>query len=130
MRLFAVVFSFLFLFSFVSAQPQILGPYGVSSCLDNDPIPFTVQSLGANFVSPVSSNGANVVLNPPIPGLPQNLFVPDFCLGPYPQSIASDVVCGSNIGISGVQNNAYFVVKDCRFVMNSLSAGCSLGRCV
>ncbi len=110
-------------FNLVPYVPEIYGPYGVSNCNDLDAVPFTWQNLGANY----SSNlGANVLLNPPIPGLPNPLYVPDICTS---GRRASDVVCGINTGIPGIQNYAFFIIQDCRYVTNYYGAICSLGTC-
>jgi len=110
-------------FNLVPYVPEIYGPYGVSNCNDFDAIPFTWQNLGANY----SSNlGANVTLNPAIPGLTNPLYVPDICTS---GRRASDVVCGINTGIPGIQSSAFFVIQDCRYVTNYLGSGCILGGC-
>lgn len=109
--------------------PQIFGPYGVSACSDGDPIPFTFQNLGANYLS---NAGGIVTLNPPIAGIPPNFTVPDTCVSNtstvQPIS-ATDLVCGSNTGIPGIANQAFYIAQDCRFIMNTPYAACSLGTC-
>ena len=102
--------------------PQISGPYPVINCIDNDPIPFTLQNLGANFTA-YPPNGATVNIT----GFPPNFYIPDICQTPIS---ATDVVCGSNTGFPQLYNQAFIVSKDCRFVLNRSNAGCDLGVCV
>ncbi len=113
----------------LTTTPQVYGPYGISYCNDHDSIPFTWQTLGANFLTPPGSNGGDIILNPPISGFPtSSFFVPDVCTGQGVQS--TDVVCGSIVGIPSIQNNTYVVVKDCRLVMNNSLASCFVGQCI
>ena len=93
-----------------------------NTCTDNDPIPFNLQNLGANFLS---SNGAVVSPNPQIPGLPQTFPVADVCAN-YGQ--ATDVVCSSNIP-NVPPNYGGLLFGDCRFVMNSQYGYCYGGTC-
>ncbi len=112
--------------SLIQYNPEIYGPYGVSNCTDLDPIPFTFQNLGANFNSYNPNTGAYITLNPPVPGFPPNSYVPDFCLlSDYRR--ATDIVCGANTGIPGLTNSAFFIIQDCRFVLNDPSAICFPG---
>ena len=106
--------------------PKIYGPYGMSYCLDQDPVPFTWQNLGANFLSYYPNVGAVVTPNPAIPGLPPTFYVPDLCPEFYR---ATDVVCGSNTGIPSIANAAFFIIGDCRFYSNSPFPYCYQGTC-
>lgn len=115
-----------FNFSLTHYDHQIVGPFTVSNCTDIDTSAFSFQNFGANFTSMYPNSGAIVTLNPPIPGIPPNTYVPDVCLNPKK---VTDVICGSNIGIPGFENYAFLIVGDCRFVMNNQLAFCYNGYC-
>jgi len=102
--------------------PQIFGPYQLTGCVDNDPIPFTSQNLGANFTSYLPNNGATVNIS----NYSLNSYVPDICINSFR---ATDVVCGSDTGIPQIQNQGFIIVEDCRFVLNRADAVCHGGTC-
>ena len=118
----------------LSYSPTIYGPFGVSSCTDNDQMSFSVSNLGANYATLAPNSGASVVLNPPINGI-TSLNIPDFCLhlgslGSPSSSPATDIVCSNAPGFPpGAPDTAWMVVQDCRFVTGPDSI-CMAGQCI
>ncbi len=114
----------------VRYAPQIVGPFGVSTCYDEDPVLFTPQNLGANF--DLYHQYAAVTFNPRLPGIPYYLAIAEGCID-SPRNIdplkAFDVVCGSNTPFPELVNLAYMVVEDCRFIRVMPRGSCYAGYC-